>query len=524
MAAYKAFREPDLVSEPAGGGSFEDFESRRLRYAVFWAFFENTAYRNVHSWAVTYRAQHGLYRYTRNIYNPSYRLGTFWQTHLMGGHLDPAAGDGTGAPSALPILTGNEALRPAIAQLWLDSNWSISKEIFTLEGTVFGDVALEVVDDPDRKKVYLRVVKPSTLASVDLDPFGNVKGYTIEENRPDEKGNAAAYRETAERDGDAVVYRTYRNGRAYGWDGRPAEWREEYGFVPLVVVQHYNVGLPWGWSELHAGRAKFNEVDDLASKLSDQIRKVVDAPWLMSGVDAPSTTKRTTSRDSKTYQETDAAADRPQPGREEIPMVYGPAGAQATPLVAPLDIAGTYAYIQGILEDLERDYPELQADIATASGDASGRALRVARQRAESKVRMRREAYDSALVRAQQMAVAIGGYRGYDGYSRFGLDSYAAGALDHAIGKRAVFAQDPLDDTEIETAFWTTANEAIKAGIPLRLYLKGKGWTDEQIAALDRESDEEERRRSAAAPAWMLGQARREQESDEEQGQGDGQE
>ena len=515
MAAYKAFREPDLVSEPEGG-AFEDFDSRRLRYAVFWAFFENTAYRNVHSWAVTYRVQHGLYRYTRNIYNPSYRLATFWQTHLMGGHLDPAAGDGKMTPTALPILTDNEALRPAIARLWQDSNWGISKEILTLQGTVFGDTALEVVDDPDRKKVYLRVVNPSTLAAVTLDPFGNVKGYTIEEGRTDEKGQQAAYRETAERDGDGVVYRTYRNGRPYGWDGSPAQWREEYGFVPLVVVQHYNVGLQWGWSELHAGRGKFAEVDDLASKLSDQIRKIVDAPWLMSGVQAPTTTKRTTSRDSKSYQETDAAGDRPQPGREEIPMVYGPAGAQATPLVAPLDIAGTYAYIQGILEDLERDYPELQADMATASGDASGRALRVARQRAESKVRMRRESYDNALVRAQQMAVAIGGYRGYEGYQGFGLDSYAAGALDHAIGKRPVFAQDPLDDTEIETAFWTTANEAIKAGIPLRLYLRDKGWTEEQMAALDRAIDEEDKRRAANAPAWMLGAAQEQPESEEE--------
>lgn len=516
MAAYKAFREPDLVSEPAGGGAFEDFDSRRLRYAVFWAFFENTAYRNIHSWAVTYRVQHGLYRYTRNIYNPSYRLATFWQTHLMGGQLDPLAGDGRGVPSALPILTDNEAMRPAIGQLWLDSNWGISKEILTLQGTVFGDTALEVVDDPDRKKVYLRVVNPSTLSDVELDPFGNVKGYTIEESRTDEKGKTAVYKETAEREGQAVVYQTYRDGRPYGWDGRPAQWREEYGFVPLVVVQHYNVGLDWGWSELHAGRGKFAEVDDLASKLSDQIRKIVDAPWLMSGVDKPKATQRTTSRDSKTYQESDTAADRPQPGREEIPMVYGPVGAAATPLVAPLDIAGTYAYIQGILQDLERDYPELQADIATASGDASGRALRVARQRAESKVRMRREAYDSALVRAQQMAVAIGGYRGYEGYAGFGLDSYKAGALDHSIGKRPVFAQDPLDDTEVDNAFWLAANEAVKAGVPLGYYLESKGWTPEQLAALDRAIQAEEKRRAANAPAWMLDQAQQERGQEEE--------
>jgi hypothetical protein len=72
---------------------------------------------------------------------------------------------------------------------------------------------------------------------------------------------------------DAVL-----EGGALDWDGEGAEWDYPYGFTPMVVFQHNNVGLDFGWSELFPGLSKFREVDDLASKLSDQIRKMVDAP------------------------------------------------------------------------------------------------------------------------------------------------------------------------------------------------------------------------------------------------------
>lgn len=498
MAAYRAFREPYLVTEPGGGGDFGDFEARRLRYAMLWSFFENNAYRNLHTWSHAYRVQYGLYRYIRNIYNPAYRLGVFWQTHLMGGVLDPEAGDGERMPSALPIETENEALRRSIAELWKWSNWEINKDIFTLRGAVFGDVALEVVDDQERGRVYLRVVNPNLLKDVEVDPFGNVRGYEFEEPRahPESPNRTVTYRETAERSDDNVIYRTYLNDAPYAWPGQEAvvdgqarqvaEWQQPYGFVPLVVVQHANMGLDWGWSEMHAGRTKFQEVDDLASKLSDQVRKTVDSRWLFTGVSKPASTPSATSRDSETYQGTSAAADRPEPGREEIQAFYAsdPA-AGAIPLVAPLDIAGTLEYLRDLLGELERDYPELQMDIWTASGDASGRALRVARQRAEAKVQMRRTSYDDGLVRAQQMAVAIGGFRGYEGYQGFGLESYGAGDLDHAIAKRPVFSQDPLDDIELRNEEWKAIGEAVRAGMPLEFYLaEVAGWEPEVVARL----------------------------------------
>jgi hypothetical protein len=478
MAGLKAFREAYLstgADATIDVGAFGDIAARQLRYAVLWAYFESDAYSKVHTWSTAYRASYGLYKHIRGVYNPAQRLGTFWETHLQGGALDPAAGDGTTEPSALPILTDNQALRQAIAQLWRDSNWQVNKDIYALRGAVLGDTAIRVVDDVSRQRVYLEVLHPGLLADVTRDPFGNVKTYRIEEQRPDPRGarNQVTYTETATRDGDLVVYQTLLNGAPYPWNGVAAEWSEPYGFTPLVAVKHRDVGLDWGWSELHPALAKIRESDDLASALDDQIRKLVNAPWLFSGVENPNKTPRTSGA-TPTQQ-------RPEPGREELPALYGPTGATATPLVAPLDIAATSDQVQRILASLEADYPELSFEKLRLSGAASGQALRIARQPAEGKVQQRRAPYDSGLVRAHQMAIAIGGWRGYPGYQGFSLDSYRAGALDHRIGGRAVFGSDPIDQLEERQLFWQVAKVATDAGVTLESYLEDAGWTPERI-------------------------------------------
>lgn len=480
MAGIQAFRESFVSSDTLDETSFTDFESRRLRYQIYWACYENTVYRDIHSWAKMYRATFGLYRYIRNIYNPSYRLGEFWKSHLMGGALDLEAGDGNNVPSCLPVITDNDLLRLAIAQVWRWSNWQTNKDILSLWGAILGDVILKVNDVPAKEKVYLQIVHPGTVSYIEKDLAGNIRGYVIEEKRtdPDNQSKSAIYKEVAGRDGNAVRYQTFKNGSPYPWNGNAAEWTEDYGFIPMVAIQHNSVGLDWGWSELHPEQSKFREVDDLSSKLSDQIRKMVDAPWLFSGVENPS--KRGAS--SPTTSQTQPSTSNLEPGREEIPALYGPLGADAKPLVANLDIGSTSNYIDGILKHIERDYPELGEGVNNIQGDISGRALRIHREPIENKVKQRRASYDDGLVRALQMAVSIGALRSYPAFTAFSLDSFDRGDLDFNFGDRPVFAKDKADDLEYEKEFWTVAGLAKTAGLPMEMFLERRGWSQEDIA------------------------------------------
>lgn len=482
MAAIQAFKEQYVITGVLDSSTFEDAAARLMRYELLWAAYENTAYRDIHKWAQAYRNKYGLYKYTRNIYNPSYRLGEFWKGAIWSGLLDPDAGP----QGAIPINVGNGVnegqLRSAVAQLWKLSNWNVNKDICTLRGAVLGDTAIRIMDDIERGEARLELVHPSTIAEVVADARGFVKGYKIEYTRElDDKDYT--YTETAERVGEEdVVYKTYRDNQPFAWpdqldaDGQErSEWSEPYGFVPLVIIQHNNIGFDWGWAEAHPLRSKMNEIDDLASKLHDHIRKMVDPVWLFNFAKPKTTPEITTSA---------ATADKPAPGREELPAIYvdkQEAKGQAL-VAAELDIEQVSNEIHNLLTEIERDYPELQQDIwDTSGGDASGKAMQEARKQVEKKAIQRRTNYDDGLVRAQQMALAIGGFRGYKGFDGFDLDSYAAGKMDHSIAPRPVFDTTLSETLAEKKLLYDVVKAAGEAGVSPEAALADLGWDEEKI-------------------------------------------
>jgi hypothetical protein len=479
-AAKKAFQKEDVTTNPPDlDADWNKYDSRQIRYAIFWAFFGNDVYDEMSSrnWPQNYKTKYGLGEYIRNIYNPSHRLGEFWQAHLWAGALEDI-------PLVFPKTVADEDLRAAIMQIWQWSNWQIKKDIVPLYGSILGDVGILIVSDTLHGKVFFEVVNPNNIAHVELDTVGNVKGYEIQEERQDPRTvneKSVVYSEIAIRDGEDVIYTTLLDGTPWAWNEVGSSWARPYGFIPLVLIKHNDVGLPWGWSEIQPGQSKFREVDDVASKLDDQIRIMVESPWLMSGVTAPENSPTAT----KTKLTGRAAANRPQPGREEIPMFYGPEGARATALVADLDIEAVTAQIDAIIKEIERDYPELRMlALDEAGGNISGRALRLARQPAETKVNQRRPGYYNALVRANQMAVAIAGFNGYDGFGGFDLSSFDRGLLDHSIGQMPIFAIDPLDTLEISRETATIIKLYTDAGAGIEQAALRAGLTEKEAAAL----------------------------------------
>lgn len=475
-AGIKSFREAYVSAPSIDADDFNSFAARRVRYEVNWAAYENTLYRKLlHSYSQAYLNQYGLGKYTRSLLSPVYRAVEFYKATIYGGALSRnASNDG-----AIPIDTANDPLRPAIAKLWLDSNMQALKDILPMWGAALGDVGIKIFDDETRGLVRLELVHPSTIADLELEG-GIVKGYCLQEERYEESsGKEMTYTETCERgEGETVIFKTYAGskgtgGKPYAWDGHEAEWIMPFGFVPFVAIQHNNVGLDWGWAEMHAARSRCNEVDDIASMVDDQIRKSVNVFSLFSGVKK--------SEISPSAITSDATADKPEPGREEMKaLCVGDANAKWTPMVFPVDIVAASAQIDKIMAGLEKDYPEIRDDIFEANARVVGVVL--SRQKVERKVIQRRQNYDAGLVRAQQMAIAISGWRGYKGYEGFDLTSYRAGKLDHAIADRPVFAVDTTSLLTAKKLEWETVNAAVLAGVPIESALRDVlGWGDEQI-------------------------------------------
>lgn len=470
-----AFREESVTSALFNSDEFDEYNSRRLRYSMYAAGYENTSYRNIHEWAQGRRVKYGLGKYIRDIYNPTAQLVDFHISSVWRGSLAPLLVGG-----AVPLVVGGDnedAVRLAADNLLRVSNFEVGKNITVMKGCNLGDVGLKVVDDIQRGQARIEVIDPSDIEDVVMEN-GIVKAYMLSRWQNDEHGILAKFTETAERgDNDEVIFRTYVNDRLAVWEGNESdEWVEAYGFIPFVAIQHRNVGRLWGWAELHPIVGKIMEVDDQASMLSDYVRKSVNAPALLSGMAKPST--------KITITTSDATSDAPQPGREENKILWAGDNVQAsyTPMIAGLSISEVVSNIQNIMASIESDMPELRKSIWDISGDPSGIALSTAREPTEAKIISRRSNYDAGLVRVMQMGIAIGGQRGYDGFDGFDLGSYDRGQLDISIAPRPVFPEQSYQKNAANTAFWQTwAGVSASGSIPFEAFARSYGWTDEQL-------------------------------------------
>jgi hypothetical protein len=507
VAGFRSFLHPAIggtdASSPSSSSDFGGLIGRRKRYRLGWSLYVNDVFWDEVSYeSKEIKLQFGLYDYTRTVFNPIYRLVEFHTSHIMGGPIDPAAGDGTMVKSALPIETKSAAVRKGLSRLWRDSQWGIRKDIWVRYGAAMGDVALKGYDDPERGGITMEVIHPGSLTWVERDPYTRrITGYTREEKRHDPRqlGRRSVspyatdairnpgmvdYREDAWIEDGQVHYATRLNGALYDWrlrpDGQPygeegePQWTVPYGFIPLVLTQHMPVGLDWGLAEGHPVLEKVFEVADSGSNLGDHVRRILNEPAFVTGVSPDDLTLSAPAREDTT--------GNPQSGRTKRTLLGIPdPDAKVLFLTQGMDLAAVSGHVAALKADINEDFPELDVDL-WKTGDPSGRAMRLARQRAEMKVQQRRAGYDTDLESLQRMCLAIGGIRGYDDYRGMATDDpWSDKVVAHSIAHRPVFAPDPIDDIMEGTAFWTMVKAAVDAGCPLEVVLRREGWSDEDI-------------------------------------------
>lgn len=461
--SLQAFRETMLGTAQVKPDDWGQWDYRKGRYELLWAFYRLNQYNEaINVWAEGFKHRKEVYSDIRSVFGVGRRIGEFHATHLWGGALDPMAGDGQKEPSALPIVqVASEEIRPAIARLWKDSRWASKKDTAPRFGSVMGDVAIEAVDIPRKGRVVMKVHQPTRIKDIVRDHEGHVVEYSVVEKRVDpinpndigDKKRYCEYLRTVRHDESTgrVEYATYRDGSLFDWGEGPEssgpEWWYGYGFAPLVMIEHIDVGLGFGDSEVAGALYQILERDHLGSMLSDQIAKILNGPWLFSGVDKINLTTVS--------------------NREKVPAFTAPKDAKAQQLVGDMPVGDIAGFLRDLKEELEHGYPELMIDRARSSGDMSGKSIREAKKPAETKIKSRRASYDEALVSAHQMGISIGAYQNYDGYTAFTPDSFRAGDLDHRIGDRNVFQMDVFDRQEMKLGTWVGIKSARDAGMAL---------------------------------------------------------
>ena len=481
MAAAKAFWNPALQSS--------EYESARLlRYTRAWGFYTNEVYNDLSAYlAATYPAGSQLYKYTKGLRNPIPSWVDFYVTNVWGGTLDLEAGNGKEKPSALPILTENDNLRPAIAKLWQWSNWNAKRLLATTYSAALGDAFIVVVDSPTARKAYMQVRRPSEFTELEWDDFGHVKRAVIEYRTNDDQGHPFTFKQIIEHPmiwgGKFTRYTTFKDNHLFAYpenqmNGQAtAQWEVPYDFVPVVHVPFKDTGDGWGALGYSATIPKIDAANSLASLLNSQIGKTVNPAYVAFGVQSGNITV--------------GGSDE---GQDEIPILYipkPPGEASLQPLITQIDLPGALALLDAQLANIAQDLPELRMSEAMRSG-LSGEALGRAFSDVAARINAVRGNHDSGLVRAHQMAIAIAGASKYDkAFNGFDMNSFKSGLLDHGIGDRPILPTSSSEKVDTDGKQWVQVGQAVAAGMPLNTALREiMGWEDDDFERMDKDTQD----------------------------------
>lgn len=445
--------------DPAAEQARAGFQPTPAQYRYYWQLYTNSAFEDALRW-LPYKQKYRLYRNTRSIYNPFGRLVDFYAGQVYGGVLtDDGLSLPNGANCAIPLDPNTpEELRLAIVQAWRWSNMQSMKSVIVRYGAALGETFLEVVEDTQRQKVWIQNWWPGFVDDVVVSPQGNVQSYALEymvTPEPERRHGQVLVVERPFRyrkEVDRMMVRTYKDDKPYGYDGNPPEWEHGLGFCPAAWVKHKDYGGDHGANAWESSQAKLEELNALASRINDQIHKVVAAPVIFW------TNSKITSLTSKSQpvSERDEVSN-PDAGRDGVMILKGPQDGRREPLVGDLNLADALAASAELIGEIEADHPELTmwSELRQMS-QVTGPAARRLTGDTLPRIGEASANYDMAMTACQGMAVAIAGQRLADGdwdaptrqhdpFRHFDLTSYSKGELDHNIMPRSV-VEDTMDE------------------------------------------------------------------------------
>lgn len=450
-AAYRAFQ--NVYFDPGGRKASQD---SRIAYAnLLWAFHQNSVWEDIATWS-TYRSRSRVYRDIRSIYNPVRRLTDFYVGMIYPGNLSEDGKDlPDGVPIAIPLAKDMpDDLKKAIAQLWRWSGWANTKNVMLRWGTTTGSVMVEVVDDTERGKVTYNVVWPTQITELTLDSAGNVKSYTLEHSATDDNGKEYRYKKVV----TAKGFWYFRDDKPFDY-GAGTQYANPYGFVPAAWIKHRDLGDDWGAPAIHGSLHKINELNSLASHIHDDIHKKIAAPKIFFGSGAIAPAFGTNSKRGSTDEFSPENAER-----ESLLYLKGPADGSIGDLSGGLDLAKAMPYLEGLVQEIEKDHPELNFSpemraMSQITGPAAARLM----SDVAALVYEVQANYDAASIKLFQMGVAIGGWRLSTGawpnptrqqqlFAGYDLDSYNRGDLDFSIMPRPLVAMTATEKIEMDRA------------------------------------------------------------------------
>jgi len=406
----------------------------------------------------------------RPLRNPAYRAVEFYAAKLWPGPL----------PDALKIVTENDRLPEAIKQLWTWSNWSVMKQRTARWGAMYGDVFIKV-EKPKKDRVYLSLIEPTYVTELDADERGFLTYVRIDipqQVREEDKTKLKTYTEVWDKASDSL--RIWVHDRDAETDlsllGDPKSYsissELRVDFLPIVQAKLRDIGEDRGLGCFTQSIDKIDEANRMATRLHQNLWRYNVPIWAL-----------------RANQVTPDGRPMPPPilsknandelelgGDKMIPL---PGNTQLESLVPNISWSDALSVLQDHMTELEHDLPELAYWRMREIGELSGRAVQLLLGDAIDKLLEARGNMESALVRANQMALTIGSK-----FQLFDVGLYENGDLEHSFEAREVIPTPELERAQ-------TVQTYISAKVAKESTLRRAGWTEDDIAKEKKQHEEE---------------------------------
>lgn len=438
--------------------------------------------------------EEGIWTYAMmGLRNPAHRVVEFYVSKLWPGKL----------PGALPIVMANKKAAKAIEQVWTWSNWGANKQVACRWLATYGDwfvkVATKAGADGGVEQVYLQQIKPTYVVDFEADHRGYLT--MVRFDVPQEKvveGVKVSTMLTEVWDKQTQAYQVWEHKREKGTAlrelGQAKETRsfDEFGidFVPVVHGKFVDVGDKRGLGAFTHALDKIDETNRMATRLHQMLFRYNKAVWALKanavdGSGRPLPPPRLGTSDSQEI------------GDDELFKLPGNSSLEA--MVPDIKYEAALAILQAQMQELEADLPEMAYyRLRELKGELSGRAVRMLLSDAVDRVLETRGNAETALARANAMALTIGQNLGL--FS--GLGSYEAGDFEHSFGERPVIELTDMEEAE------AVRNET-ESGVPLVTSLRRHGWTEDELKQMAKDREAEKALEEANLGQAMLAAQRR---------------
>lgn len=422
----------------------------------------------------------------RPLRNPTFAVVEFYSLTLWPGTL----------PAALPIIAAKPDIVDPIHKVWKWSNWGARKQraarFYAMHGDMFLRVSTNKPASPDKTatKVRIQVMNSKFVTDFDTNAEGHVirLRYDVGQDQRNDDGTTERVTHTEIwEEGPPARVRIWHHAMGIGASedsmGTPEETNleEEVGidFVPIAHAPFRDIGdgdddndadgLPAIWTQL----SMIDEVNRKATRLAQILFRYDKPLWLAMAnqvdKDGRPLPAPILDIDGDLQEGSDVATLR-----DDI-LLELPGMVSLQALVPNLDYSAYMAAIEADMDVLEQNLPELAYyEIVKASGE-SGRALQLKLTPATTLVNEVRGGAETALARADMMALSIGKFLGIPGFTEIG--EFDKGELDHTFAERDVI---PLTEEDRADA----AKVWIETGMDRDDAYKRVGMTDDEIEAL----------------------------------------